>query len=92
MDDNPHMALLNPRESENIEKYYGEELKILNEIIEYGLGLLKRCYATSPKKDITDAVLLGMLLKNVLTMLDSIEILLSQASVFSAHLPLRGLF
>jgi len=91
--DNPHKEILDRQESANIiNEHFNETRSLLREIIDYGTNLIIRCYETSTSKDLTDAVLLGTLLKHTVAMLDSIEILAAKGALLGANLPARSLF
>jgi len=91
--DNPHKGLLDRQESAgHIKEHFQPTVNLLREIVDYGTNLIVRCYETSDKKDYTDAVLLGTLLKHAVAMLDAIEVLVSEGAVFSANVQARSLF
>jgi len=91
--DNPFKGILDRQETASyVKQYFQDTIGLLREIVDYGTHLIPRCYTTAQKKDLTAAVVLGILLKHAVAMIDAIDILVSQGAVFSAHLPARGLF
>lgn len=91
--DDPYKSILDRQESANyVKEHYKDAVALLREIVDYGTNLLIRCYHTNEGKDLTAAVILGTLLKNAISMVDAIEILVSKGAVYTAHLPGRGLF
>jgi len=91
--DNPCKGILDRHETvEHIKQYFQDTIDLLREIVDYGTHLIMRCHTTTQNKDLTAAIVLGILLKHAVAMLDAVEILVSQGAIFSAHLPARGLF
>ena len=90
--DDPHKGLL---DDENATKSISEQLKpwtnLLRDLANYGSNLIPRAY-TSSEKSLGDAVVIGILLRQVVAMIDAIEILLSRSAVHAASLQLRAMF
>jgi hypothetical protein len=61
------------------------------ELVNYGTNLIPRCFESSSRRRV-DAVVLGILLKQVVTMLDGAEVLLSNGAAHAAKLQMRALF
>lgn len=92
MSEKPHHIILDRYTSKvHIEEHFADTMKLVREIANYGSNLIPRCYVSSDRK-IIDVVIIGALLKHALTMLDAIEILVSQGAVFAAFVQLRSLF
>ena len=53
---------------------YGAQLEMLRDLVNYGTNLIPRCFTTSDK-ELKDAVIIGVLLRQVVAMLDGIELL-----------------
>lgn len=66
-------------------------LRLIRDITSYGTHLIPRCMSDS-NRNLADAVILATLLRQVVAMLDGIEILLSNGAVYAAHLQMRALF
>jgi hypothetical protein len=64
---------------------------LLRDLVSYGSNLIPRCYSSSGKS-LKDAVLLAILLRQVVAMLDGVDLLLSSGAVYAATLQLRALF
>lgn len=87
-----HKALLNRTQHiGHVEQHFSESLAVLRDMTNYGTNLLPRCLVTS-KKTLKDAIILGVMLRQALTMFDAIEILIANASIYPAHLQSRALF
>jgi hypothetical protein len=56
-----------------------------------GSNLIPRCYSSS-EKNLKDAVLLPILLRQAVAMLDGVELLLTSGAVHAANLQMRALF
>jgi hypothetical protein len=66
-------------------------LDLIRDVTNYGTNLIPRCFSSSEKK-FKDVVVIGILLRQVVAMLDSVEILLSQGAPHPANLQMRALF
>ena len=90
--DDPHKGIL---DDEGITAVMSGQLKpwtnLLRDLANYGSNLIPRAY-TSSGKTLGDAVLIGTLLKQLVAMLDAIEILLCRSAVHAAALQLRAMF
>ena len=92
MEEQEYKGLLNRQQSiSHVEQHFGELLALLRDMTNYGSNLVIRCLATSKRKR-QDAIILGVMLRQALVMFDAIEILVSNASVYSANLQSRALF
>lgn len=90
--DDPHKELLN---EEYASVFASEQLKpwtnLLRDLANYGSNLIPRAF-TSSDKTLRDAVIIGTLLRQVVSMIDAIEILLCRSAVHAAALQLRAMF
>jgi len=90
--DDPHKGLL---DDENATAWASEQLKpwtnLLRDLANYGSNLIPRAYSSSDRK-LTDVVVIGALLRQVVAMVDAIEILLCKSAIHAATLQLRALF
>jgi len=64
---------------------------LVHDITSYGSNLIPRCFTSSERK-LKDVILIGVLLRQVVAMLDGIDILLSNGATYAAHLQMRALF
>jgi len=64
---------------------------LIEDIVSYGSNLIPRCFDSSDR-GLKDAVVLAILLRQVVAMLDSVHLLLSQGACYVAQLPTRALF
>lgn len=77
---------------EDVKKHFHEQIKLLQEIANYGSNLIPRCFRSSKRKPPDDIVILSVLLKQIVAMIDAVEVLVSHGAVFATHLPARSLF
>jgi len=75
----------------DVKEHFGNELKLLTDIVNYGTNLIPRVFTTS-NRNLTAIIVVGVLLKQVVSMLDSIEILLSNANIHASKLSTRALY
>jgi hypothetical protein len=75
----------------DVKRAFPEQVALLRELTNYGSNLIPRCYISS-EKELKDLVVLAILLRQVVAMLDSIEILASNGAVYAAGLQSRALF
>lgn len=90
--EDPHKGLL---DDEGATAVASEQLKtwtnLLRDLANYGSHLIPRAF-TSSGKTLGDAVLIGTLLRQLVAMIDAIEILLCRSAVHAATLQLRAMF
>jgi hypothetical protein len=75
----------------DVKQHFSSQLNALTELINYGTWLIPRAYDSSEKK-LSDVILIAVLFKQVVSMLDAIEILISNGAVHPAFLPARTAF
>jgi hypothetical protein len=66
-------------------------INVIHEMSSYGSNLIPRCYSSSAK-NLKDAVVLAILLRQVVAMLDGVDILLVNGATHVSNLPMRALF
>lgn len=64
---------------------------LVHDVTSYGSNLIPRTFTSSPRQ-LRDAVLIGVLLRQVVAMLDAMDILLSNGATYASHLQMRALF
>ena len=64
---------------------------LIHDVTSYGSNLIPRCFASSERK-LKDVILIGVLLRQVVAMLDGMDILLTNGATYAAHLQMRALF
>jgi hypothetical protein len=88
----PHKGLL---DDEGCTAFASDQLKpwtnLLRDLANYGSNLIPRAYSSSGKT-LGDAVAIGILLRQLVAMIDAIEILLCRSAVHAAALQLRAMF
>lgn len=74
-----------------VSQNFADILGVFRDVVNYGSNLVPRCFVSS-KRELKDAIVLGVLLRQSIAMFDAIEILLSNAAVYPCHLQIRALF
>jgi len=64
---------------------------LVQDVVNYGSNLIPRCF-TSSERDLKDAIVLAILLRQVVAMLDAVDVLLSNGAAHAAQLQVRALF
>src|SRR5689334_11373067 len=87
-----HQGLLNRSATiTDAKRAFPAQLKLLREVTNYGTNLIPRAF-TSSGKTLKDVILIGTLLRQVVAMLDAVEVLTSNGAVYAAGLQARTLF
>jgi hypothetical protein len=92
MKEKPHKRILdreNPREF--LDRSFGPQLALMEEIVNYGTNLIIRAMP-SGRKELHDLILLSFWLRHFVAMLDSTHCLLAQGAVGGARVCLRAVF
>jgi hypothetical protein len=88
----PHPAILNREQAvEATRKHFDAQLALLQDLTNYGSSLVVRAFESSPKQ-LAEIVVCGVLLKQIVAMVDAVEVLLSSGCGHAAHLPARTAF
>lgn len=88
----PHPAILNRSESKAVvDKHFADQTALLRDLADYGSNLVIRAFDSSPKR-MAEIVVCGVLLKQVVAMVDAVEVLLSAGCGHAAYLPARAAF
>jgi len=92
-EETPYKALLD-REGpiKIVEKSFPELISSMRDMVNFGTNLIVRCFAVSSERKMKDIIILGVLLKQIVSMFDALEILISNASIRPAFLQLRAMF
>lgn len=92
MPETPHRAILDREEAKAVaEQHFSDQVALLRDIANYGSNLVIQAYDSSPKK-MADVVVCGVLHKQVVAMIDAVEVLLAAGSSHAAYLPARTAF
>lgn len=92
MQETPHPAILNREEPRAVaEQHFVRQTALLQDLANYGSNLVIRAFDSSPKK-MVEVVVCGVLLKQVVAMVDAAEVLLSAGCGHAAFLPARTAF
>jgi hypothetical protein len=90
--EDPHKGLLDDEAATaSVSEQLNTWTALLRDLANYGSNLIPRAY-TSSGKALGDAVVIGILLRQVVAMIDAIEILLCRSAVHASTLQLRALF
>lgn len=88
----PHSAILDRDEARAVvEKHYSKQTALLRDLANYGSNLVIRAFESSPK-GMAEVVVCGVLLKQVVAMVDAAEVLLSSGCGHASFLPARTAF
>jgi hypothetical protein len=92
MNEVPHPAILN-RESTRavVEEHFSKQTALLRDLANYGSSLVVRAFNSSPKK-MAEVIVIGVHLKQVVAMVDAVEVLLTAGCGHAAFLPARTAF
>lgn len=71
------------------EQYFSKQLDLLKDLANYGSNLIVRAFNSSPK-NVSEIIVCGVLLKQIVTMLDSTEVLLRAGCGPVTQLPTRA--
>lgn len=91
MQEPPH-AILNREEPRAVaEQHLSRQTALLRDLANYGSNLVIRAFNSSPKT-MAEVVVCGVLLKQIVAMVDAVEVLLSSGCGHAAFLPARAAF
>lgn len=79
------------RHKEDARRIYSKQIELLVDLANYGSNLIVRAFDSS-KKQLDDVIVICVLLKQVVSMLDSVEVLVSHGIVNPASLQTRCAF
>src|ERR1041385_4842016 len=92
MPETPLAGILNREETKKhaLENFL-EQIALLRDLADYGSNLVFRAYKSSAK-DLPAIVVCGVLLKQVVAMVDAVYALVEQGMIHAAYLPARAAF
>lgn len=79
------------RHERDAKQYLSKHIELLIDLVNYGSYLIPRVFDASNKK-LADIVVIGILLKQVISMMDAVEVLISKGAVSAAILHTRTAF
>jgi len=92
MYDQANRGLLDRKQVESyVHDHFSDVLVLLKDVVDYGTHLIPRAFLESGRR-LEDAIVIGVLLKQVVTMADAFHILVSVGSLQAAYLPARSAF
>ena len=90
MRETPHPAILDRAEPEaQAKQHLARQLELLTDLADYGSNLVIRAFSSSPKK-MAEVIVCGVLLKQVVAMVDATQVLLAAGNSHAAFLPARS--
>ena len=75
----------------DVRRHFAKQIDLLVDLVNYGSNLIPRAYDSSAKK-LEDIVVVAILLKQVVSMIDAVEVLISKGAVGPANLQARAAF
>lgn len=92
MPETAHHIMLNREEANaTVLQHLAPQTALLRDLANYGSNLVLRAFNSSPKQ-MADIVVCGVLLKQIVAMVDAAEVLLSSGCGHAAFLPTRSAF
>ena len=92
MHESPLPAILDRSEPASlVAEHFSKQTQLLRDLANYGSSLILRAYESS-SKGLPEAIVCGVLLKQVVAMIDAIEVLLSAGISHAAYLSARTAF
>lgn len=92
MEDKEYQALIDRSTStSHVQDNFSGILSVLRDVVNYGSNLIPRCFVSSSRR-LEDAIILGVLVRQIVAMFDAIEILISNAAVYPCYLQMRAIF
>lgn len=92
MPETPLTAILNREEAtKHAQDNFADQIALLRDLANYGSNLVARAYNSS-EKDLPSIVACGVLLKQVVAMIDAVYLLVTAGTVHAAFLPARAAF
>ena len=79
------------KNKEEARRIFSKKIEVIVDLVNYGSNLVVRAYDSSKRK-LEDAIVIGVLLKQVISMVDAAEILASQGAPNPAYLQARSAF
>lgn len=89
MDEKPHQLLDRDAAVATIAEHFSPYLALLRDVTNYGSNLYLRAYNSSPQ-GLPDVILCGVLLRQMVVMIDAVYESLKSGSVNTAYLPARA--
>ncbi len=79
------------KHTSDVRSNFSDELNLLKDLINYGTNLIPRTYVSSDR-GLSSVIIIGVLLKQIVSMFDALEILISNANIHAAQLAARAIF
>lgn len=75
----------------DVRQHFAKHIELLVDLVNYGSNLIPRAYDSSAKK-LEDVIVVGILLKQVVSMIDAVEVLIAKGAAGPANLQARAAF
>ena len=75
----------------DVKQYFSKHIDFLVDLVNYGSNLIPRVFDSSNKK-LEDIVVIAVLLRQIVSMIDAVEVLVSKGAVVAANLQARTAF
>lgn len=75
----------------DVRNNFSDELNLLIDFVNYGTNLIPRAFVSSDRS-LTPIIIVGVLLKQIVSMFDAFEILVANANLHAAQLAARAIF
>lgn len=93
MTDRPHKMMLDREDARaQVGEYLEPQINLFESLTNYGTNLIVRLIHTKKDRDLSDAIAVGVFLRQVVAMLDSFTVLLKEGATHSAYLTARSAF
>lgn len=79
------------KQEKDVQQHFSKHLELLVDLVNYGSNLVPRVFDSSNKK-LEDIIVILVLLKQVISMTDAVEVLVSKGAVTQANLQARAAF
>jgi hypothetical protein len=79
------------KQEKDVQQYFSKHLELLVDLVNYGSNLVPRVFDSSSRK-LEDIIVILVLLKQVISMADAVEVLISKGAVTQANLQARAAF
>jgi hypothetical protein len=77
------------KHKDDVQKYFSSQITVLTDMVNYGTWLIPQAYDSSQKK-LEDIMVITVLFKQVISMIDAMEIIVSNGTVYPAFLQARA--
>ena len=92
MQEKPLAEILDRKKANELAaEHFKDQIELLQDLTNYGSNLVFRAFNSSPK-DYPSIVVCGILLKQIVAMLDAVHVLMQEGAIHASYLPARTAF